>query len=206
MKCRHPDGFFGGSASPRTGTLSIVCVLCRRQPGIRGPVSLRTDPRCAGRSPVDRGHAPDLYERLGAHPMTVDGVDGVHFAVWAPNAARVSVVGDFNAWDGRRHPMRKRIDSGLWEIFTPGIGEGAVYKYEIAGADGTVQPLKADPVRFRRGNAAVDRVCRCAHGQVSPGPTRPICGSAANVDPRGGRWRYMRRISVHGAVATTAHF
>jgi 1,4-alpha-glucan branching enzyme len=89
-----------------------------------------------------------LYERLGAHPMTVDGVDGVHFAVWAPNARRVSVVGDFNAWDGRRHPMRKRIDSGLWEIFAPDTGEGAVYKYEIISGDGKLQPLKADPFGF----------------------------------------------------------
>jgi 1,4-alpha-glucan branching enzyme len=90
----------------------------------------------------------DLYARLGAHPMECDGIDGVHFAVWAPQASRVSVVGDFNAWDGRRHPMRKRIDSGLWEIFAPGIGEGAVYKYEIAGPGGTLQPLKADPFGF----------------------------------------------------------
>ncbi len=60
-----------------------------------------------------------LYERLGAHPMQFEGIDGVHFAVWAPRAQRVSVVGDFNAWDGRRHQMRKRIDSGLWEIFAP---------------------------------------------------------------------------------------
>jgi 1,4-alpha-glucan branching enzyme len=89
-----------------------------------------------------------LYNRLGAHPMTLDGVDGVHFAVWAPRARRVSVVGDFNAWDGRRHPMRKRIDSGLWEIFAPGIAEGAVYKFEIVAADGSLQPLKADPFGF----------------------------------------------------------
>ncbi len=89
-----------------------------------------------------------LYDRLGAHPLRHEGVDGVNFAVWAPNARRVSVVGDFNAWDGRRHQMRKRIDSGLWEIFAPGIGDGAVYKFEIAGADGRVQPLKADPLGF----------------------------------------------------------
>ncbi len=86
-----------------------------------------------------------LYERLGAHPMTHEGVEGVHFAVWAPRAQRVSVVGDFNAWDGRRHVMRKRIDSGLWEIFIPDIGEAAVYKYEIIGAHGELLPLKADP-------------------------------------------------------------
>jgi len=89
-----------------------------------------------------------LYARLGAHPRRHQGADGVHFAVWAPNAARVSVVGDFNAWDGRRLPMRKRIDSGLWEIFVPDITEGSVYKYEIIARDGTLLPLKADPFGF----------------------------------------------------------
>ena len=89
-----------------------------------------------------------LFEKLGAHPIVHDGVAGVHFAVWAPHARRVSVVGDFNAWDGRRTPMRKRIDSGVWEIFTPGLGEGAVYKYEIVGPGGDLQPLKANPFGF----------------------------------------------------------
>tara|TARA_R110002020_G_scaffold16871_7_gene59555 strand:- start:29 stop:2215 length:2187 start_codon:yes stop_codon:yes gene_type:complete len=89
-----------------------------------------------------------IYERLGAHPIRHEDVAGTHFAVWAPNARRVSVVGEFNSWDGRRHPMRKRVDTGVWEIFLPGIGEGALYKYEILGADGTLQPLKADPVGF----------------------------------------------------------
>ena len=89
-----------------------------------------------------------LYERLGAHPMQFEGIDGVHFAVWAPRAQRVSVVGDFNAWDGRRHQMRKRINSGLWEIFAPGVEEGTVYKYEIISNDGRLLPLKADPVGF----------------------------------------------------------
>ncbi|GLR67023.1 1,4-alpha-glucan branching enzyme GlgB [Acidocella aquatica] len=89
-----------------------------------------------------------LYERLGAQLMTLDCVSGVHFAVWAPNARRVSLVGDFNHWDGRRHQMRKRIDSGLWEIFVPGIGVGTVYKFEILGAEGAVLPLKADPFGF----------------------------------------------------------
>ena len=90
-----------------------------------------------------------LYERLGAHPCEHEGVEGVRFAVWAPNASRVSVVGDFNQWDGRRHQMRKRIDSGLWEIFAPGVGEGTIYKYEIVAADGRLLPLKADPFGFR---------------------------------------------------------
>ena len=89
-----------------------------------------------------------LWERLGAHPMEHEGVAGVHFAVWAPNARRVSVVGDFNAWDGRRASMRKRIDSGLWEIFVPAAQEGARYKFEIIGPDGELLPLKSDPFGF----------------------------------------------------------
>ena len=89
-----------------------------------------------------------LYRRLGAHPITHEGVMGVHFAVWAPNADRVSVVGDFNDWDGRRLQMRKRIESGIWEIFAPGVAPGTIYKYEILGRFGVMQPLKADPVGF----------------------------------------------------------
>ncbi|MBM7685644.1 1,4-alpha-glucan branching protein GlgB [Defluviitalea raffinosedens] len=72
-----------------------------------------------------------IFEKLGSHPMTIDGVDGVLFAVWAPNAKRVSVIGDFNGWDGRRHPMRCLGYSGIWELFIPGVSEGDIYKYEI---------------------------------------------------------------------------
>ncbi|WP_395665738.1 1,4-alpha-glucan branching protein GlgB [Methylocella sp.] len=89
-----------------------------------------------------------LYQKLGAHVERIDGVGGVHFAVWAPNASRVSVVGDFNRWDGRLHQMRKRVDSGLWEIFAPGVAAGAAYKYEIVSRDGRLLPLKSDPVGF----------------------------------------------------------
>ena len=89
-----------------------------------------------------------LYDRLGAHVIEHEGVTGVHFAVWAPNASRVSVVGDFNIWDGRRHVMRKRMGSGLWEIFVPELGTGTAYKYEIIGADGKLLPQKADPFSF----------------------------------------------------------
>lgn len=89
-----------------------------------------------------------LWQVLGAHVVTHEGVEGTHFAVWAPNADRVSVVGDFNVWDGRRHPMRRRGPTGVWETFIPGLGEGATYKYEIRGHNGYVGPLKADPVGF----------------------------------------------------------
>ncbi len=87
----------------------------------------------------------ELFRVLGAHPATVDGVHGVRFAVWAPNARRVSVVGDFDSWDGRRHPMRRRVEAGVWELFVPGLLPGARYKYEILGADGVLRQ-KADPV------------------------------------------------------------
>jgi len=89
-----------------------------------------------------------LWQALGAHRMTQQGVPGTHFAIWAPSARRVSVVGPFNAWDGRRHPMRRRGATGVWEIFLPGVGEGEIYKYEILGRNGRLQPLKADPVGF----------------------------------------------------------
>ncbi|MGF1627836.1 MAG: 1,4-alpha-glucan branching protein GlgB [Kiloniellaceae bacterium] len=97
---------------------------------------------------IGEGSHLGLWQVLGAHPTSLDGVAGVHFAVWAPAAQRVSVVGSFNHWDGRRHPMRLRGATGVWEIFLPEVGEGAHYKYEIRGADGVVQPLKADPVGF----------------------------------------------------------
>ncbi len=90
-----------------------------------------------------------VYELLGAHPMELLGERGTYFAVWAPNAARVSVVGDFNGWDGRVHQMRRLWDSGIFEIFIPGAGEGENYKFELKLRDGLTY-LKADPY----GNAA----------------------------------------------------
>ena len=89
-----------------------------------------------------------LWEALGAHVIKHEKAVGTHFAVWAPNARRVSVVGDFNAWDGRRHVMRRRGGTGVWEIFIPGAGEGQAYKYELIGPSGQLLPLRADPVGF----------------------------------------------------------
>ena len=98
---------------------------------------------------MGEGRHYDTYQKLGAHLITLEGVRGVHFAVWAPSAKRVSVVGDFNRWDGRVDPMRARGASGIWEIFIPELSEGAIYKFEIIGPDGNVLPLKADPYAFR---------------------------------------------------------
>lgn len=88
------------------------------------------------------------YEFLGAHLCSVEGVDGCRFAVWAPNAKRVSVVGSFNHWDGRRHMMRKLVPSGVWDIFIPGVVAGDQYKYELKDEYGNLLPHKADPVGF----------------------------------------------------------
>lgn len=108
---------------------------------------------------MKEGKLLNLADKLGAHPMEIDGVKGVHFAVWAPNASRVSVVGLFNQWDGRRHPMRMHSTSGVWDIFIPGLCCGDYYKYEIMDANGNLLPLKADPfaryMELAPGNASI---------------------------------------------------
>ena len=136
----------------------------------------------------------ELYNKLGAHPMRHDGVDGVAFVVFAPNARRVSVVGDFNQWDGRRHAMRVR-GNGYWEIFVPGARAGDKYKYEIIGPDGLMLPLKSDPVAFaaevRPSTASIvvdaDASCRGRCGSRTT-PTRSTrrCRSTRSISARGG--------------------
>jgi 1,4-alpha-glucan branching enzyme len=93
------------------------------------------------------GNHHQIYERFGAHLRNIGGVDGVYFAVWAPNAHRVSVVGDFNGWDGRVNPMRRLVGSGVWEIFIPGVTAGTHYKFEIRTPAGQLL-LKSDPFSF----------------------------------------------------------
>ena len=88
------------------------------------------------------------YEKLGSHVRVIDGVRGVHFAVWAPNAKRVSLIGDFNHWDGRRHPMRFHPGAGIWEIFIPGLGEETLYKFEIKWRRFGFKVQKSDPYAF----------------------------------------------------------
>jgi len=87
-----------------------------------------------------------LAQQFGAAPVTLEGTAGVRFAVWAPNATRVSVVGDFNSWDGRRHPMRQRPEAGVWELFIPRLAAGERYKFEIIDHAGNILPQKADPL------------------------------------------------------------
>lgn len=99
-----------------------------------------------------------IYDKLGAHPMTIQGVEGVYFAVWAPHARAVSVVGDFNMWDGRLHPMRTLEVSGVYEVFIPGVKTGAVYKYQVLTRTGEIL-MKSDPyancAELRPNNASV---------------------------------------------------
>src|ERR1035437_5170538 len=94
-----------------------------------------------------KGDERKIYDKLGAQLRTIDGVPGTSFAVWAPNAQRVSVVGDFNGWDGRFHQMRPLGSSGVWEIFIPGVGEGTKYKFEVRNLHGKIV-LKTDPYGF----------------------------------------------------------
>ncbi|HYZ15308.1 MAG TPA: 1,4-alpha-glucan branching protein GlgB [Candidatus Acidoferrum sp.] len=96
-----------------------------------------------------QGNHRELYHVLGSHLDEMQGVRGTRFAVWAPNASRVSVIGDWNAWDGRVHPMRLRREAGVWELFIPGVGDGALYKYELLGPHGELLPLRADPFAQR---------------------------------------------------------
>ena len=126
------------------------------------PISRSTEPSPV-LGPLDRylhaeGTHLRLYERMGAHPRVVDGLAGSTFAVWAPNARRVSVVGDFNRWDGRLHPLAPS-PAGVWEGFVPGALRGCYYKYELEDSAGRLQPLKADPFAFAMehppGSAAV---------------------------------------------------
>ena len=144
---RHDAGFFEGSiphrAQYRLRASNRVDTWIFDDPYAYGPVLGPLDDWLIG-----EGTHAKLYDGLGAHAVTHERVEGVHFAVWAPNAERVSVVGDFNHWDGRRHAMRKRLGTGVWEIFVPALTEGTLYKYEVIGAGNQLLPLKADPVGF----------------------------------------------------------
>lgn len=147
---KHPDGFFVARVPSQGRPLYELAVEAWD-----GTERSRHDPYGFGSSlrQEDIDNLREVgsnvtYRILGAQARSVDGIEGFRFAVWAPNARRVSVVGDFNNWDGRRHPMRLWQNGGVWELFIPGLKAGAHYKYEIRGADGSVLPLKADPVAF----------------------------------------------------------
>jgi 1,4-alpha-glucan branching enzyme len=148
VKC-HEDGFFEGPINAKSQ--QPLCFHCTNSGGTWhvtdaysfGPVLGPMDDYYIG-----EGNHLRLYDKLGAHAMHHEGSDGVHFALWAPNAKRVSIIGDFNNWDGRLHVMRLRLNTGIWEIFVPGASIGQTYKFEIIGQHGNRLPLKADPFAF----------------------------------------------------------
>jgi 1,4-alpha-glucan branching enzyme len=161
----HPSGFFSGKVE-RVVPHALKPLAYRLE--VRGPSGIRIveDPYRFGpvlgetdRYLLAEGTHLEAYNKMGAQPMEMDGVAGVGFAVWAPNARSVSVVGDFNGWDGRCHPMRMHPSCGMWDIFVPGAEAGAVYKFELHGPDGALLPLKADPyaqqAELRPNNASV---------------------------------------------------
>jgi len=125
------------------------------------------------------GNHHRIYRKLGAHPEVVDGTRGTRFAVWAPNAERVSVVGPFNLWDGRRHPLQVRGSSGVWELFVPDVDAGMPYKYEIRNRNGRTL-LKSDPYGFAMQPGCV------RHSAHRPGDIldeRPYVCSFRAMDP-----------------------
>lgn len=119
-----------------------------------------------------------LYDHLGAHPKSLGGVQGTAFAVWAPNAQRVSVIGHFNNWDGRRHSMRLRQECGIWELFIPGVHAGDFYKFEVKGINGDLQPAKSDPFAF---------ACELAPGNAS------IVQALSSYEWQDGHWMKARK-------------
>ncbi|MBW3573225.1 MAG: 1,4-alpha-glucan branching protein GlgB [Gemmatimonadetes bacterium] len=151
MEQVHPDGFFEVLLPRGTGSFPYRLRIC--WPGA-GEAVVAADPYAFAPAISDfdlylmgEGTHLRLWEVLGARPLEIDGVAGVSFAVWAPSARRVSVVGEFNQWDGRRHAMRLHPAQGVWEIFIPHLGPGTVYKYEILPRTGSPF-LKADPLAY----------------------------------------------------------
>ena len=188
-RCRVPcDGFI------RPGC-SKPFARCRSDPSQRyqfrvagndGEVTTMHDPYSFSSLLTDfdfylfgQGRHERIYDKLGAQVRTVDGVTGTNFAVWAPNATAVSVIGEFNRWDTRRHPMRKHIPSGIWELFIPEVRAGQQYKFRVRSWDGDVVD-KTDPVRICGRVAA-------AHGIDRGGPV------AFPLDRRSAGWSSAAR-------------
>jgi 1,4-alpha-glucan branching enzyme len=199
LHCIDPAGLFEGARPSRSYRLEVTWADGSAEtlddPYRFGPVLGELDVWLLG-----EGTHLRPFEVLGAHPRQHEGVAGVAFAVWAPNASRVSVVGDFNLWDGRRHPMRLRRECGVWELFVPGPGPGAHYKFELLDRDGRLLPHKADPCARR---AELRPACASIVAELPPAaPPSPTRRSANAVDApvsvyevHLGSWR--RRDAIH---------
>lgn len=210
----HGDGFFSGAVTipERCAYKLRVCY--------HGQWFIQHDPYGfgSGVSPLDlylfgEGTHERLYRWMGAHEVVLEGVSGVRFCVWAPNAKRVSLVGDFNFWDGRCHLMRKHIPSGVWELFIPGLTAGVLYKYELLSSEGHLLPQKADPYGFAAQLPPASASCVfsssfqwqdgfwCAREGASSSLTRPVSiyevhlGSWRRVPEDGQRYLTYRELA-----------
>jgi 1,4-alpha-glucan branching enzyme len=146
----HKAGLFEGTTTEAKRVYAYDLVITDQQGRVRrtrDPYSFLPTLGDADLFLFGKGDERRIYDKLGAHLRTIDGVPGASFAVWAPNAQRISVVGDFNNWDGHCHQMRPLGQSGVWEIFIPGVGEGAKYKFEVRNLQGNII-LKTDPYGF----------------------------------------------------------
>ncbi|MDX1606683.1 MAG: 1,4-alpha-glucan branching enzyme, partial [Candidatus Competibacterales bacterium] len=141
----HPNGLYEGRMEGKIQPYRLRLQAGNHRWEIDDPYRFPSPLGELDRHLMAEGTHRRLHDTLGARPIELEGVGGVYFSVWAPNARRVSVVGPFNDWDGRRHPMRLHPGNGVWDIFVPGLGAGELYKFELLGADGNLQPLKADP-------------------------------------------------------------
>ena len=160
MQQVHSDGIFEAEMPPRKRSYRLRLTAengaswevedAYRFPSVLGDLDLYL---------MGQGSHRDIYKKLGAHPARSLGLNGTCFAIWAPNASRVSVTGEFNNWDGRCHVMRLHPGNGLWEIFVPGVGHGDYYKFELLDKQGELLPLKSDPMgQFHEappGNASI---------------------------------------------------
>ncbi len=203
LQRRHADGLFDGPVPPGGsyqlqvqwvgGLVSVVEDTYRF-----GPVLGELDVWL-----LAEGSHLRPYEMLGATPRVFEGVAGTSFAVWAPNAQRVSVVGDFNYWDGRRHPMRLRRECGVWELFVPVVGAGARYKYELLGPSGDLLPLKADPcARQAELRPATASIVAVMPPVAPPSPARQAANALAApmsiYEVHLGSWRRVADVSAPG--------
>jgi 1,4-alpha-glucan branching enzyme len=205
----HDIGLFEGRTSNGAGHYRLRARYGERQIEIEDPYRFPPVLSDLDLYLLGEGTHVQLYEKLGAHPIVLDEVAGVAFAAFAPNARRVSVVGDFNLWDGRRHAMRVR-GNGFWEIFVPEARPGDHYKYEIIGPDGRMLPLKSDPLAFAaelRPKTASIAVDFNGMSRPQPAPSKingldaPISiyevhlGSWRRRPQEGGRWLSYRELA-----------
>ena len=177
---RHADGFFEGPYPANASTDYRLQLRWADGSGTTLDDPYRFPPVLGDMDVWLMGEGTHLrpFEVLGATQREMLGVSGVSFAVWAPNASRVSVVGDFNFWDGRRHPMRLRRECGVWEIFLPGLAAGVRYKFELVSREGELLPQKADPYALQSRTAPGHRQRRRPHARAA---------AALGISPEGQR-------------------